>query len=203
MKCYSPYLNKVETKWWSICHSIVVIKVVIRLWKFVEIICHSIVVMKYLERVVKVYDVWWMKCLSLNCCDEELFHRLLNEVWNECWNKCCDEDLHSMKCLLARFSKIMWWIEDVLKMCWRSISSLLKVCNVCMNFIRSFLKNNSMKMWSVILHIWNEVMNNPSLNMLWWSIYHLNFVIKSLWMFVMKYITHLDICEEFVEASIT
>ena len=143
-----------------------------------------------------------------------------NEIWNECWNKCCDEDLHSMKCLLDRFSKIVWWrivedvlkncwrcVEELLKMCWRSISSLLKVCNVCMNFIRSFLKNNSMKMWSVILHIWIKLKRSDEVNLslklcdkefvnvcdkiynsseyLWRvcrSIYHLNFVIKSLWM---------------------
>ena len=116
-------------------------------------ICHSIVVIKY--------------CF-INC-------------WNEIWN----EDLHLMKCLnnlLDRFSKIIWCdedvlkncfielfhriVEDVLKMCWRIVEDLYhnlhQACNVCMNFIRSFLKNNSMKMWSVILHIWIK----------WWIIRH-------------------------------
>ena len=160
--------------WWKFCESIVH-----KLW-FIS--CDEIVVMKYSMKYVMKYS---MKFCHYNCCDEEFFHRCVEDVLKMCW-----------RC-----------VEDVLKNCWRIVEDLYhnlhQACNVCMNFIRSFLKNNSMKMWSVILHIWNEVMNNPSLNMLWWSIYHLNFVIKSLWMFVMKYITHLDICEEFVEASIT
>ena len=105
------------------------------------------------------------------------------DVLKMCWR--CVEDVLKM-CWMKREMNV----EDVLKNCLRIVEDLYhnlhQACNVCMNFIRSFLKNNSMKMWSVILHIWNEVMNNPSLNMLWWSIYHLNFVIKSLWMFVMK-----------------
>ena len=39
--------------------------------------------------MIKNHDAL-LKCLCWRC-DEELFHRLLNEVWNECWNNCCDE----------------------------------------------------------------------------------------------------------------
>ena len=166
--------------WWS-CDE-VAMKFVKMCWRIVHklwfISCDEIVVMKYSMKYVMKYS---MKFCHYNCCDEELFHRCVEDVLKMCWMK------REMN------------VEDVLKNCWRIVEDLYhnlhQACNVCMNFIRSFLKNNSMKMWSVILHIWNEVMNNPSLNMLWWSIYHLNFVIKSLWMFVMKYITHLNICE--------
>ena len=130
-------------------------------------ICHSIVVIKY--------------CF-INC-------------WNEIWN----EDLHLMKCLnnlLDRFSKIIWCdedvlkncfielfhriVEDVLKMCWRCVEELLKICIIiCIKLVMSvwtlldrfskIIRWRCEVLFSIFEYSWNEVMNNPSLNMLWWS----------------------------------
>ena len=111
-------------------------------WRMLWNICHSIVVMKYLESML------WNICHSIVVM-KYCFIVCWNEIWNECWNKCCDEDLHSMKCLnslLDRFSKIIWCDEEM-------FHNLHQVCNVCTNFIRSFLKNNSMKMWWNIFSI--------------------------------------------------
>ena len=75
--------------------------------------------------MIKNHDAL-LKCLCWRC-DEELFHRLLNEVWNECWNNCCDEVFgkYVMKYLSLN---LLWWsiVEDVLKMCWRCVEELLK-----------------------------------------------------------------------------
>ena len=129
--------------WWNICHSIVVIKYVM---KYLSLNCCD-----------KVCDEIWnedlhlMKCLNnlldrfskIIWCDEDVLKNWFIELLKKCWR--CVEDV----------LKMCWrCVEDVMKNCWRSISSLHQVCNVCMNFIRSFLKNNSMKMRSVILHIW-------------------------------------------------
>ena len=63
--------------------------------------------------MIKNHDAL-LKCLCWRC-DEELFHRLLNEVWNECWNNCCDE------------------VCDVLKLCWSCIEEC--ITNLSLNLL--------------------------------------------------------------------
>ena len=80
--------------WMKVCHSIVVIKycIINCEWKFCDQVLNSL--------LWKNCESMWWKCV------EELFHRLLNEVWNKCWNKCWNK------------------VCVVLKLCWSCVTNL-------------------------------------------------------------------------------
>ena len=95
--------------WWNCCESIVH-----KLW-FIS--CDEIVVMKYSMKYVMKYS---MKFCHYNCCDEELFHRCVEDVLKMCWR--CVE----------------WSVKWMLKMCWRIVEELLKICIIiCIKLVMS------------------------------------------------------------------
>ena len=102
------------------------------LWKCVDVLfincfisCDEIVVKVLFincfiscdEIVVKVLFINWIEELKLGW---RVMKSLLNKVVIRCV-KWMVKECHSI-CWTRSFPKIMWWIEDVLKNCWRNVS---------------------------------------------------------------------------------
>ena len=101
-------------------------------WRMLWNICHSIYDEVLESMLWWRYDEW---------CVEELFHRLLNEVWNECWRmlwwrfdeisvtQFVAKDL--WKYVMHDVLKVLWKyvMHDVLKVLWKYVMhDVLKVC---------------------------------------------------------------------------
>ena len=75
--CWNKSCDEVVKMCWRIIH---------KLWKYCSIncfiSCDETVVMKYSMKYVMKYS---MKFCHYNCCDEELFHRIVEDVLKMCW----------------------------------------------------------------------------------------------------------------------